>query len=179
MKEIVTEESTKERVNSKVLKMLSGKLTIHPENIMTKEQLNDAYRFEKDKAINALMKVCGTTPEEAKWLIQDMFFTGTCVVRAGVHENLMPLKYQLDALGFNAKIYFNHVKLVIYIDYINGLEYISDALEKVCGFSHETATSCAYKIRDNEFCYVKKGSFETLKPLRDQLRSLRLFAVLE
>jgi hypothetical protein len=167
MNEIVTEENTKKSVINKVLKIHRENLTIPSENNLTKE-----------RSIDALMKVIDTAPEEAKLLSDEMFYTGTCVVRAGVHENLMPLKYQLDALGLNAKIYFNHVRLVLYIDYINRPEYTGDALEKVCGFSHETANNYAYKIFDYDFLDIKKGSYQTLKPLKDQLRSLNIGAAL-
>ena len=125
--------------------------------------------------IDVYKKVFGITHAEAI----PYTYSGTCCLQAGNHDTLMPLKNQLASFGLDAKIYWNHCELVVYIDYVNGVDYISDAFEKVLVISPNVAEKYASKVIQSEFCVVKKGSLEGLKPLKDQLNSLGLCAKIE
>ena len=59
--------------------------------------------------------------------------------------------------------------LLIYNDEVNTFEHVIDSLVKVC--KHETiqAEQCTWIIHYNGKCAVKKGEFESLKPMRDAL----------
>ena len=59
--------------------------------------------------------------------------------------------------------------MLIYNDEVNTFEHVIDSLVKVC--KHETiqAEQCTWIIHYNGKCAVKKGEFESLKPMRDAL----------
>jgi len=59
--------------------------------------------------------------------------------------------------------------LIIYNDDINSFDHVITSLIKVC--KHETiqAEQCTWIIHYNGKCAVKKGEFDSLKPMRDAL----------
>ena len=66
----------------------------------------------------------------------------------------------------------NHVSdkdLLIYNDEVNTFEHVIDSLIKVCKHEIIQAEQCTWIIHYNGKCAVKKGEFESLKPLRDAL----------
>jgi ATP-dependent Clp protease adaptor protein ClpS len=59
--------------------------------------------------------------------------------------------------------------LLIYNDDINSFEHVIDSLIKVCKHEIIQAEQCTWIIHYNGKCAVKKGEFESLKPMRDAL----------
>lgn len=59
--------------------------------------------------------------------------------------------------------------LLIYNDDVNTFEHVIDSLVKVCKHEMIQAEQCTWIIHYNGKCAVKKGEFESLKPLRDAL----------
>lgn len=59
--------------------------------------------------------------------------------------------------------------LLIYNDDVNTFEHVIDSLVKVCRHEIVQAEQCTWIIHYNGKCAVKKGEFDTLKPMRDAL----------
>ncbi len=59
--------------------------------------------------------------------------------------------------------------LLIYNDEVNTFEHVIDSLVKVCKHEIIQAEQCTWIIHYNGKCAVKKGEFESLKPMRDAL----------
>ena len=59
--------------------------------------------------------------------------------------------------------------LLIYNDEINTFQHVIDSLVKVCKHEIIQAEQCTWIIHYNGKCAVKKGEFESLKPMRDAL----------
>ena len=63
----------------------------------------------------------------------------------------------------------NDNDLLIYNDDVNTFEHVIDALVKVCKHQLIQAEQCTWIIHYNGKCAVKKGEFDSLKPMRDAL----------
>tara|TARA_B100000809_G_C15055816_1_gene500598 strand:+ start:1034 stop:1306 length:273 start_codon:yes stop_codon:yes gene_type:complete len=59
--------------------------------------------------------------------------------------------------------------LLIYNDEINTFQHVIDSLVKVCKHEIIQAEQCTWIIHYNGKCAVRKGEFESLKPMRDAL----------
>ena len=59
--------------------------------------------------------------------------------------------------------------LVVYNDDVNTFEHVINTLIKVCKHSIEQAEQCTWIIHYKGKCAVKKGEFETLKPMKDAI----------
>ena len=59
--------------------------------------------------------------------------------------------------------------LLIYNDDVNTFEHVIESLVKVCRHEIVQAEQCTWIIHYNGKCAVKKGEFDTLKPMRDAL----------
>lgn len=75
----------------------------------------------------------------------------------------MITKTEIQVEVENTAIKENH--LVLYNDDINTFDYVIELLMKVCKHDAVQAEQCAILVHYKGKCSVKKGSFETLKPL--------------
>jgi ATP-dependent Clp protease adaptor protein ClpS len=69
--------------------------------------------------------------------------------------------------------------LIIYNDDVNTFDFVIESLVDVCGHDLLQAEQCTFIIHFNGKCEVKRGSFEDLKPLKDELINRTLSAVIE
>ncbi len=60
-------------------------------------------------------------------------------------------------------------ELVLYNDDYNTFDHVIESLIKVCRHDVIQAEQCTWIIHYNGKCSVKKGAFETLKPMRQAL----------
>ena len=59
--------------------------------------------------------------------------------------------------------------LVLHNDDINTFDYVIDSLIEVCGHEPEQAAQCAMITHLKGKCDVKKGSFDYLRPMKQEL----------
>ncbi|MFY0625862.1 MAG: ATP-dependent Clp protease adaptor ClpS [Reichenbachiella sp.] len=57
--------------------------------------------------------------------------------------------------------------LVVHNDEVNTFDHVIETLIKVCGHEPNQAEQCTMIIHFKGKCEVKKGTYETLKPLKD------------
>ena len=68
--------------------------------------------------------------------------------------------------------------LVLYNDEINTFDFVIDSLVEICKHSPEQAEQCTMIAHLKGSCDVKKGVYETLKPIKEKLNSKGLRAVI-
>ncbi len=59
--------------------------------------------------------------------------------------------------------------LIVFNDDVNTFEHVINTLIKVCRHSAEQAEQCTWIIHYKGKCAVKKGEFDTLKPMKDAI----------
>lgn len=59
--------------------------------------------------------------------------------------------------------------LVVFNDEVNTFEFVIETLIDVCGHSAEQAEQCTLLIHFKGKCAVKKGTFEELAPMRNDI----------
>lgn len=68
--------------------------------------------------------------------------------------------------------------LVVFNDDVNSFDHVIDTLIKVCKHERVQAEQCTYIIHFNGKCQVKKGSYETLKPMKEGILDAGINAVI-
>lgn len=61
--------------------------------------------------------------------------------------------------------------LILHNDDVNTFDFVIESLIEVCNHDEEQAEQCALITHYKGKCDVKKGDFETLKPMKDKLLS--------
>ncbi|MEO9483437.1 MAG: ATP-dependent Clp protease adaptor ClpS [Ekhidna sp.] len=61
--------------------------------------------------------------------------------------------------------------LMVYNDDFNTFDHVIDTLVKVCKHDIHQAEQCTFLIHYKGKCSVKKGSYEDLKPMREEITS--------
>jgi len=56
-------------------------------------------------------------------------------------------------------------ELILWNDDVNTFEHVIDTLVELCGHSSEQAEQCAYIVHHKGKCAVKRGDYETLRPI--------------
>jgi ATP-dependent Clp protease adaptor protein ClpS len=69
--------------------------------------------------------------------------------------------------------------LIVWNDEVNTFEWVIETLIKICGHSTEQAEQCAMLIHTQGKYAVKKGEYETLKPLCDAITDRGIGATIE
>lgn len=69
--------------------------------------------------------------------------------------------------------------LVVWNDEVNTFEWVIETLIKVCGHSTEQAEQCALLIHTQGKYAVKKGDYDTLKPMCDAITDRGIGATIE
>jgi ATP-dependent Clp protease adaptor protein ClpS len=73
----------------------------------------------------------------------------------------------------------NPMSLVVWNDEHNTFEWVIETLVEVCGHDYEQAEQCAYFIHFQGKYSVKKGGYEELKPMCDQITDRGIGATVE
>ena len=73
----------------------------------------------------------------------------------------------------------NGYSLVVWSDEVNTFEFVIETLIKICGHSAEQAEQCALFIHTQGKYAVKKGDYDTLKPMCDAITDRGIGATLE
>lgn len=69
--------------------------------------------------------------------------------------------------------------LILYNDDVNTFDHVINQLTKYCEHSMIQAEQCAHIVHNNGKCQIKRGEFESLKPICETLLEKGLSAVIE
>jgi ATP-dependent Clp protease adaptor protein ClpS len=69
--------------------------------------------------------------------------------------------------------------LIVWNDDVNTFEWVIESLIEVCGHSHEQAEQCALFIHHKGKYAVKKGDYDTLKPMCNSITERGIGATVE
>jgi ATP-dependent Clp protease adaptor protein ClpS len=69
--------------------------------------------------------------------------------------------------------------LIVWNDEVNTFEWVIETLIEVCGHSTEQAEQCALLIHTKGKYAVKKGDYDTLKPMCDSITERGINATVE
>lgn len=69
--------------------------------------------------------------------------------------------------------------LMLHNDDIHSFEYVTKVLIEVCDHSFEQASQCTLITHYKGKCDIKKGGYQTLKPLKDALSLRELNATID
>lgn len=69
--------------------------------------------------------------------------------------------------------------LVVWNDEVNTFEWVIETLIKVCGHTNEQAEQCAMLIHTQGKYAVKKGDYDTLKPMCDAITDRGIEATID
>jgi len=69
--------------------------------------------------------------------------------------------------------------LILHNDDVHTFDYVIDALIEICEHGYEQATQCTFLVHYKGKCDVKKGSFASLKPMKDALIERELNATID
>lgn len=73
----------------------------------------------------------------------------------------------------------NENLLILHNDDVHSFDYVIDALIEICKHDYEQAAQCTLITHHKGKCDVKKGGFETLKPLKTALNDKKLTATID
>ena len=69
--------------------------------------------------------------------------------------------------------------LILYNDDVNTFDHVIEELVKYCEHSLIQAEQCAHIVHNNGKCQIKRGDYDTLKPICSALLDGGLSAVIE
>ncbi|NCI46499.1 ATP-dependent Clp protease adaptor ClpS [Sediminibacterium soli] len=69
--------------------------------------------------------------------------------------------------------------LIVWNDEVNTFEWVIETLVHICGHTTEQAEQCAMLIHTQGKYAVKKGDYDTLKPMRDAITDRGIGATIE
>jgi ATP-dependent Clp protease adaptor protein ClpS len=72
-----------------------------------------------------------------------------------------------------------HHNLIVWNDEVNTFDHVIDVLIKVCKHDKDQAEQCTILIHYKGKAQVKKGSYETLKPMKDAILEYGINATIE
>jgi ATP-dependent Clp protease adaptor protein ClpS len=78
-------------------------------------------------------------------------------------------QYEEDVEVLDQVIDVDQNDLMVFNDEINTFDFVIDTLMEVCGHTPEQAEQCTLLIHYKGKCSVKKGTFEELAPLRNDI----------
>lgn len=65
-------------------------------------------------------------------------------------------------------------ELILFNDDVNTFDHVIETLIEVCGHDHLQAEQCAWIAHFNGKCSVMNGTFESLKPIHDEMTQREL-----
>jgi len=71
------------------------------------------------------------------------------------------------------------LQLIIWNDHYNTFEWVIAALVEICGHTEQQAEQCAFIIHTKGKYAVKKGDYDTLKPMKDSIVDRGINATIE
>ncbi len=89
-----------------------------------------------------------------------------------------PQPWQQEEQDVLTEVTSNH-SLIVWNDEVNTFEWVIETLIKVCGHETEQAEQCAMLIHTQGKYAVKKGDYETLKPMCDAITERGIGATIE
>jgi ATP-dependent Clp protease adaptor protein ClpS len=78
-------------------------------------------------------------------------------------------QYEEDVEVLDQVIDVDQNDLMVFNDEINTFDFVIDTLMEVCGHTPEQAEQCTLLIHYKGKCSVKKGTFEELAPMRNDI----------
>ena len=78
-------------------------------------------------------------------------------------------QYEEDVEVMDQVIDVDQNDLMVFNDEINTFDFVINSLMEVCGHTPEQAEQCTLLIHYKGKCSVKKGTFEELVPLRNDI----------
>ena len=69
--------------------------------------------------------------------------------------------------------------LIVWNDDVNSFDWVIETLIEVCGHTPEQAEQCSLIIHYKGKCSVKRGEYETLKPMCDAITERSIGATVE
>jgi ATP-dependent Clp protease adaptor protein ClpS len=78
-------------------------------------------------------------------------------------------QYEADVEVLEEVIDVDQNDLMVFNDEINTFDFVIDTLMEVCGHTPEQAEQCTLLIHYKGKCSVKKGTFEELAPMRNDI----------
>ena len=78
-------------------------------------------------------------------------------------------QYEEDVEVLEEVIDVDQNDLMVFNDEINTFDFVIDTLMEVCGHTPEQAEQCTLLIHYKGKCSVKKGTFEELAPMRNDI----------
>ena len=78
-------------------------------------------------------------------------------------------QYEEDVEVLEEIIDVDQNDLMVFNDEINTFDFVIDTLMEVCGHTPEQAEQCTLLIHYKGKCSVKKGTFEELAPMRNDI----------
>lgn len=69
--------------------------------------------------------------------------------------------------------------LILHNDEVHSFDYVIEALIEICQLGYEQAAQCTLITHYKGKCDIKKGGFETLKPLKKALNEKKLTATID
>jgi ATP-dependent Clp protease adaptor protein ClpS len=69
--------------------------------------------------------------------------------------------------------------LILHNDDVHSFDYVIDALVDICNHGYEQAEQCTMITHYKGKCDVKKGGFDSLKPLKNALIERELIATID
>src|ERR1700752_2710032 len=98
------------------------------------------------------------------------------MMRNSFNEATKP--WQEEELDMITEITSSH-SLVVWNDEVNTFEWVIETLIKICGHTTEQAEQCAMLIHTQGKYAVKKGDYDTLKPMCDAITERGIGATIE
>lgn len=69
--------------------------------------------------------------------------------------------------------------LILHNDDVHSFDYVIDALIEICEHGYEQAAQCTLITHYKGKCDVKKGKFDSLKPMKTALNEKELIATID
>ena len=98
------------------------------------------------------------------------------MIRATYSEATRPWEQETEEV---ATAFASDYQLVVWNDEVNTFEWVIETLVQICGHTQEQAEQCAMLIHTQGKYAVKKGVYETLKPMCDAITDRGIGATIE
>lgn len=88
------------------------------------------------------------------------------------------VKERLRQSGKHQEVSSEEKELVLFNDDVNTFDYVIESLIEVCGHDHLQAEQCAWIAHFKGKCGIMAGSFDTLRPVHDEMTSRELTVII-
>jgi ATP-dependent Clp protease adaptor protein ClpS len=84
------------------------------------------------------------------------------------------VKEKLKPANHHDEVTPDEKELILFNDDVNTFDFVIESLIDVCGHDPYQAEQCALTAHYNGKCGIKSGSFDTLKPVYDEMTNREL-----